>query len=119
MNVAWAMLWGGSWSTKPCVFRVKLLQPAKKGSSSVRRVRLGSFHARIVPPMRFPTSGCFCVRSSMWFLKLWLQIALEWLHECCMGFWVRKPQHDTLCFPRKVTAAGDDRCLVCVAAGFL
>ena len=29
-------------------FRVKWLQPAKKGTSSVRRVRLGSFHARIV-----------------------------------------------------------------------
>ena len=30
-------------------FRVKWLQPAVKGTSSVRRVRLGSFHARIVP----------------------------------------------------------------------
>ena len=24
MNVAWAMLWGGSWSTKPCVFPCKV-----------------------------------------------------------------------------------------------
>ena len=32
-------------------FRVKWLQPAMKGTSSVRRLRLGSFHARIVPPM--------------------------------------------------------------------
>ena len=79
-------VWGGSRGTKPCVFRLKWLQPAMKGTSSVRRVRLGSFHARIVPPMRFPSSGCSCVRSSMRFLKLWLQIALEWLHECCMGF---------------------------------
>ena len=53
-------------------FRVKWLQPAMKGTSSVRRVRLGSFHARIVPPMCFATSGCSCVRSSMRFLKLWL-----------------------------------------------
>ena len=52
--------------------RVKWLQPAKKGTSSVRRVRLGSFHARIVPPMCFKTSGCSCVRSSMRFLNLWL-----------------------------------------------
>ena len=36
-------------------FRVKWLQPAMKGTSSVRRVRLGSFHARIVPPMCFAT----------------------------------------------------------------
>ena len=35
----------------------------------------------------------------MRFLKLWLQIALEWLHECCMGYVSgRKPEHKTLCF---------------------
>ena len=52
-------------------FRVKWLQPAMKGTSSVRRVRLGSFLSRIVPPMCFAASGCSCVRSSMRFLKLW------------------------------------------------
>ena len=42
---------------------------------------------------------CSCVRSSMRFLKVWLQIALEWLHECCMGNVVgRKPEHETLYF---------------------
>ena len=56
-------------------FRVKWLQPAMKGTSSVRRVRLRSFLSRIVPPMCFATSGCSCVRSSMRFLKLWWQIA--------------------------------------------
>ena len=30
-------------------FRAKWLQPAMKGTSCVRRVRLRSFHARIVP----------------------------------------------------------------------
>ena len=62
--------------------RVKWLQPAMKGSSSVRRLRLRSFLSRIVPPMCFGTSGCFCVRSSMRFLNLigW-QIAFEWLHD--------------------------------------
>ena len=39
-------------------FRVKWLQPTMKGTSSVRRVRLRSFCARIVPPMCFATSGC-------------------------------------------------------------
>ena len=82
-------------------FRVKWLQPAMKGTLSVRRVRLGSFLSRIVPPMCFATSGCSCVRSSLRFLKLWLQIALEWLHECCMGYVLgRKPEHETLCFFR-------------------
>ena len=44
-------------------FRVKWLQPAMKGTSCVRRVRLRSFLSRIVPPMCFATSGCSCVRS--------------------------------------------------------
>ena len=65
-------------------FRVKWLQPAMKGTSSVRRLWLGLFHARIVPPMRFATSACVCVRGSMRFLKLWWQIALEWLREGCL-----------------------------------
>ena len=64
-------------------FRVNWLQPAMKGTSFVRRLRLRSFLSRIVPPMCFATSGCSCVRSSMRFLELWLQIALEWLHDCC------------------------------------
>ena len=76
-------------------FRVKWLQPAMKGTSCVRRVRLGSFGSFYV----FCNNGCSCVRSSMHFLKLWLQIALEWLHECCMPCVVgRKPEHETLCF---------------------
>ena len=33
-------------------FRVKWLQATMKGTSSVRRVRLRSFCARIVPPIR-------------------------------------------------------------------
>ena len=48
-------------------FRVQWLQPAMKGTSSVRRVRLRSFLSRIVPPMCFATSGCSCVRSSIVF----------------------------------------------------
>ena len=80
-------------------FRVKWLQPAMKGTSSVRRLRFGSFRVQSVPPMCFATSGCVCVCSSMRFLNLWWQIALEWLHECCMGYVLgRKPEHETLCF---------------------
>ena len=76
-------------------FRVKWLQPAMKGTSCVRRLRLRSFGSFYV----FCNNGGSCVCSSMRFLKLWLQIALEWLHECCMGFVLgRKPEHETLCF---------------------
>ena len=58
-------------------FRVKWLQPAMKGTSCVRRVRFGSFRVQSVPPLCSATSGCSCVRSSMRFLNLRLQIALE------------------------------------------
>ena len=60
-------------------FRVKWLQPAMKATSSVRRLRLGSFGSFY----GVCNNGCSCVPSSMRFLKLWCQIALEWLHECC------------------------------------
>ena len=82
MNVAWAMLWGGSRSTKPCVFPCEVAAGDDERYSSVRRVRLRSLCPRIVPPMCFATSGCVCVRSSMRFLNLWLQIALESLLHC-------------------------------------
>ena len=104
----------GAWSR--VFFRVKCLHVAKKGTSSVRRVRLGSLHARIVPPMCFATIGCSCVRSSMRFLKLLLQIALEWLHECCMGYiWGGNRSTKTCVFPCKVAAATEERYLVCAA----
>ena len=41
-------------------FRVKWLQPVMKGTSSVRRLRPGSFRTRLVPSMCFATSGCSC-----------------------------------------------------------
>ena len=113
MNVACSVLLGGSRSTKSCVFRVKWLQLAMKGTSCVQRVRLGSLGSFY---MCFATNGCSCVRSSMRFLKVWLQIALEWLHECCMLCVVgRKLEHEILRFPCKVAAAGDERYLVCAA----
>ena len=64
-------------------FRVKWLQPAMKGTSCVRRLRLGWFRTRWVPPLCSAASGCSCVRSSMRVLNLWLQIAVEWLVGCC------------------------------------
>ena len=94
-------------------FRVKWLQATMKGTSCVRRLRLRSFGSFYV----FCKNGCSCVRNSMRFLKLWLQIALEWLHECCMGYVVgRKPEHEKNCiFPCKMASASDERYLVCAA----
>ena len=52
----------------------------------------------------------------MRFLTLWWQIALEWLHECCMGYVVGGSRSTKPCvFPCKVAAAGDERYLVCAA----
>ena len=44
-------------------FRVKWLQPAMKGTSCVRRLRLRSVRTRLVPPLCSATSGCsmFCL----------------------------------------------------------
>ena len=43
-------------------FRVKWLQPAMKGTSGVRRVRLGSFHARLGSSYVFCNEWlCLCV----------------------------------------------------------
>ena len=77
MLITWARLWGGSRSTKPYVF------PCKVAAAGDERylVCAGPFCARIVPPMCFARNGCSCVRSSIRFLKRWLQIALEWLRQ--------------------------------------
>ena len=121
-------------------FRVKWLQPAMKATSSVRRLRLGSFGSFYV----FCNNACSCVRSSMRFLTLWCQIALEWLHDVAWAMWWGGSRssgarsHWNGCmnvawamlwggsrstkpcvFLCKVAAAGDESYLVCaaVAAG--
>ena len=67
---------GGKPGQESLCFPVKWLRPAMKGTSCVRRVRLGSNRARSVPPLCSATSGCSCVRDSMRFLILWLQMAV-------------------------------------------
>ena len=64
-------------------FGAKRPQPAMKGTSCVRRLRFGSFRIQVVPPLCSATGGCSCVHSSMRFVNLRMQIALEWLHDCC------------------------------------
>ena len=77
------MLWGGSQSTKPRVFPCKVCAGDDErylvcaaGAAAVVPDAIGSSYV-------FCKNACSCVRSSMRFLKLWLQIALEWLHDCC------------------------------------
>ena len=99
MNVAWAMLWRGSQSTKPCIFPCKVVAGDDERYLVCAAVAAGVVPDAIGSSYGFCKNACSCVRSSMRFLKLWLQIALEWLHECCMGNVVeRKPEHETLYF---------------------
>ena len=90
------LCFGGEAGARNLVFfRVKWLQPAMKGTSCVRRLWLWLFGSFYV----FCNNGASCVCSAMCFLNLRLQIALEWLHEYCMGFVLgRKSEHGTLCF---------------------
>ena len=102
-DVASALCWGGSWSTKPCVFPCKVAAAGDDSylvcAAGAAAVGLSFFflpHCNCALKLLWV---CFCLRSFMRVLKLWLQIALEWLHECCMGYVVgRKPEHETLCF---------------------
>ena len=99
MNVAWGMLWGGSRRTKPCVFPCKVAAGDDERYLVCATVAAGVVLCTNRSSYVFCKNACSCVCSSMRFLKLWLQIALEWLHECCVGYVVgRKPAHETLCF---------------------
>ena len=110
MNVAWAMLWGGSGCMRNCVF----LQATMKGTSCVRRVRLRSFRTRLVPSMCFATSGCSCG----------VVLCVSWSCGCrshchgCMNvawsmFWGGSRSTKPCVFPCKVAAGDDERYLVC------
>ena len=107
------LFWGGSRSTKPCVFPCKV---AVAGDERYLLCAAGAAGVVLVPSLCSPTSGCSCVCSSLRFLNLGLQITLEWLHECCMGlFWGGSRSTKPCVFPCKVAAAGDERYLLCAA----
>jgi len=80
MDVAWALFWGGSRSTKACDFRCKV---AAAGDERYLVCAAGAAGVVLVPPLCSATSGCSCVRSSTRFLNLRLEIALEWRHDGC------------------------------------
>ena len=83
MNVAWAMFWGGSRSTKPCVFPCKVAAGDDERYLVCATGAAGVVSVANCSSYVFCNNGCSSVRSSMRFLKLWCQIALEWLHDCC------------------------------------
>ena len=90
-------------------FRVKWLQPAMKGTSSVRRLRPGSVYRFFLPHCNGGFKllwVCLCVRSYRVFWNLCLQIALEWLHDVARAvFWGGSRSTKPCVFPCKVAAA--------------
>ena len=68
MNVAWAMFWGGSRSTKPCVFPCKVAAAGDERYLVCAAVAaaVGLFLLCVLQHLAFfRVSGCSCVRSSM------------------------------------------------------
>ena len=116
-DVAWAMFWGGSRSTKPCVF------PCKVAAGDDERYLVCATVAAAVGLSFFLPQChggfkllwvCLCVRSFRAFWNLCLQIALEWLHDLAWAlFWGGSRSTKPCVFPCKVAAGDDERYLVC------
>ena len=115
-----SMSWGGSRSTKRCVF------PCKVAAGDDERYLVCATGAAAVglPLFFLPHCNggfkllwvCLCVRSYRVFWNLCLQIALEWLHDVARAlFWGGSRSTKPCVFPCKVAAAGDERYLVCAA----
>ena len=118
-DVARALFWGGSRSTKPCLFPCKV---AAAGDERYLVCVAGA--AAVGLPFFLPHCNggfkllwvCLCVRSYRVFWNLCLQIALEWLHDVARAlFWAGSRSTKPCVFPCKVAAAGDERYLVCAA----
>ena len=119
-DVARALFWGGSRSTKPCVF------PCKVAAGDDERYLVCAAGAAAVGLSFFflpQCNGgfkllwvCLCVRSYRVFWNLCLQIALEWLHDVARAlFWGGSRSTKPCVFPCKVAAGDDERYLVCAA----
>ena len=118
-DVARALFWGGSRSTKPCVFPCKVA-----AAGDERYLVCAAVAAAVGLPFFLPHCNggfkllwvCLCVRSYRVFWNLCLQIALEWLHDVARAlFWGGSRSTKPCVFPCKVAAAGDERYLVCAA----
>ena len=104
--------WGGSRSTKPCVFRCQVAAAGDERYLCVLQQVVVSMCAVLCRRWKVPrlcggcgcgrfafflphcNGGlkllwvCLCVRRYRVFWNLWLQIAVEWLHDCChLVFW--------------------------------
>ena len=79
MNVAWALFWRGSRSTKPCVSPCKMAAAEDEGTSCVRPVRLRSFHARIGSSY---WSSVFCNEWLFHVVPVCVVLCVSWISGC-------------------------------------
>ena len=116
-DVAWVMFWGGSRSTKPCVFPCKVAAGDDERYLVCATVAAAVGLSFFLPQCRGGFKllwVCLCVRSYRVFWNLWLQIPLEWLHDLAWAlFWGGSRSTKPCVFPCKVAAGDDERYLVC------
>ena len=123
-NVAWAMFWGGSRSTKPCVF------PCEVAAAGDERYLVCAAVAAGVVPDTIGSFYAFCNKWLFHVVPVCVVLCVSWSCGCrshcngCMNvawamFWGGSRSTKPCVFPCKVAAAGDERYLVCaaVAAG--
>ena len=88
-----------------------------KGTSCVQRLRLRSvwFLLCVLQQVLVPVCERLCVSWICGCRSHWDGC----MNVACMGYVLgRKPEHETLCFPCKVAAAGDERYLGCGCGRF-
>ena len=83
MNVAWALCWGGSRRTKPYVFPCKVAAGGDERYLVCAAVAAAVVSSANVFLLCVLQQVVVPVRICMRVLNLWLQIAVEWLHDCC------------------------------------
>ena len=116
MNVAWAMLWGGSRSTKPCIF------PCKVAAGDDERYLVCAAGAAAV------VWFLLCVLQEWLFhvVPVYVILCVSWSCGCRSHWngymnvawamlWGGSRSTKPCIFPCKVAAAGDERYLVCAA----
>jgi len=93
LDVACALCWGGSRSTKPCVFPCEVAAGGDEGHLLCAAVAVWIVSACSA------TRGCESHCKGCMNVCVVLQNALQWQHECCMGLVLgRKPEHETVFF---------------------
>ena len=79
MNVAWGLFWGGSWSTRPLVFRCEVAAGGDEGylvCAVVAAATVSSLNQFLLFVLQCVVVNHVCVFLYMRLLHLWLQIAM-------------------------------------------